>query len=56
MNYLIDLIHEDCNRILDKPYNSDQKDITVPDKQAAEKKWLEYKSRNNSINVDLMTG
>jgi ubiquitin carboxyl-terminal hydrolase 4/11 len=35
VNYLIDLIHEDCNRVLDKPYIAEQKDICIPDSEAA---------------------
>jgi ubiquitin carboxyl-terminal hydrolase 4/11/15 len=54
--FLFDGLHEDCNRIKDKPYidlpNSDGR----PDAIVAEERWELHKKRNDSIIVDLFQG
>ncbi|KAL9545381.1 hypothetical protein MBANPS3_007173 [Mucor bainieri] len=55
--FLLDGLHEDLNRVLEKPY------IEIPDfddhiknEEIADKFWSYHKSRNDSIIVDLFQG
>eukprot|EP01016_Furgasonia_blochmanni_P016092 TRINITY_DN1912_c0_g1_i1.p1 TRINITY_DN1912_c0_g1~~TRINITY_DN1912_c0_g1_i1.p1 ORF type:complete len:709 (+),score=58.16 TRINITY_DN1912_c0_g1_i1:49-2175(+) len=55
--YLLDIIHEDLNRVTKKPY---VEDIECTDKDdmelAAAKSWRNYLMRNKSVIVDLFQG
>ncbi|KAI1303088.1 Ubiquitin carboxyl-terminal hydrolase 19 [Halotydeus destructor] len=59
MAYLLDGIHEDVNRILQKPYvemkSSDEEDF-IPDETLADDSWKKYRMRNDSVIVDLFQG
>lgn len=53
MAFLLDGLHEDLNRIQNKPYIEIKNDIeTRPDEVVAEESWNNYKKRNDSIVVD----
>lgn len=53
MAFLLDGLHEDLNRIRDKPYIEIKNDIERrPDDIVAEESWSNYKKRNDSIVVD----
>lgn len=60
--FLLDGLHEDLNRILQKPFTEkpelNDKDSITPEniKLLAEKSWEQHKLRNDSIIVDLFTG
>lgn len=53
MSFLLDGLHEDLNRVKNKPY-VEMKDFngTVPDKQMADESWRNHKARNQSVVVD----
>lgn len=53
MAFLLDGLHEDLNRIRNKPYIEIKNDFeTRPDEVVAEESWSNYKKRNDSIVVD----
>ena len=54
--YLLDGLHEDLNRIVDKPYTNNPDSDGRPDAEIADICWENYKLRNQSIIVDLFTG
>lgn len=60
--FLLDGLHEDLNRITQKPYNEkpDSTDEMVGDNEAiaklAEQHWQIYKARNHSAVADLFAG
>jgi ubiquitin C-terminal hydrolase len=60
MAFLLDALHEDLNRIKQKPYiavNSDECDNgNIADEQLADEAWKRYRMRNDSIVVDLFQG
>lgn len=62
LSWLLDALHEDLNRIQDKPYSEkpELKDEDVNNPQAvvdlANQCWYQHKLRNDSIIVDLFTG
>ena len=62
LSWLLDALHEDLNRIHDKPYaeKPELKDEDIGNTQAiielANTCWNQYKSRNDSAIVDLFTG
>lgn len=62
LSWLLDALHEDLNRIQDKPYceKPELKDEDVNNPQAvvdlANTCWHQHKLRNDSIIVDLFTG
>lgn len=60
MAFLLDALHEDLNRIKQKPYisvNSDECDNrNIADEQLADESWKRYRMRNDSIVVDLFQG
>uniref|UniRef100_A0A7N0U984 Ubiquitin carboxyl-terminal hydrolase n=1 Tax=Kalanchoe fedtschenkoi TaxID=63787 RepID=A0A7N0U984_KALFE len=54
--FLLDGLHEDLNRVKQKPY-IDAKDYDGrPDKEVAEECWKNHKARNDSIIVDICQG
>lgn len=62
LSWLLDALHEDLNRIYDKPYleKPELKDEEVNDltaiKRLADISWDQYKKRNDSVIVDLFSG
>lgn len=53
MAFLLDGLHEDLNRIRNKPYIEIKNDFeTRPDEVVAEESWANYKKRNDSVVVD----
>ncbi|KAJ6228436.1 ubiquitin carboxyl-terminal hydrolase 11 [Anaeramoeba flamelloides] len=62
ISFLLDGLHEDLNRILEKPYidddsDDDDDDQNNPDlRQLAKKSWFNYKCRNDSFIVDIFQG
>lgn len=62
LSWLLDALHEDLNRILQKPYceKPELKDDEVDDKDAiaklSETCWNQHKQRNDSVITDLFTG
>ncbi|PIC33738.1 hypothetical protein B9Z55_013614 [Caenorhabditis nigoni] len=57
MAYMLDGLHEDLNRVKQKPYIQDNdEDQKLPEAEYAAKSWHSYKLRNDSIIVDLMHG
>lgn len=57
MAFLLDGLHEDLNRIREKPYIEMKNEIERrPDEVLAEESWSNYKKRNDSIVVDLFHG
>lgn len=62
LSWLLDALHEDLNRIHVKPYSEkpELKDDELADPRAISKLaktcWDQYKSRNDSVIVDLFTG
>ena len=56
VNYLLDLIHEDLNRVREKPYVEMSEDNNRPEAVIAKEYWDGFQARNASIIVDLMYG
>ncbi|CAH8519185.1 unnamed protein product [Heterobilharzia americana] len=54
--FLLDGLHEDLNRIQSKPYIEVKDSDDRPDIEVANEAWQYYKSRNDSIIVDLFHG
>ena len=50
--FLLDGLHEDLNRILDKPYLEDKETPGRSDAQMATEAWASYRKRNDSVIVD----
>eukprot|EP01102_Stenamoeba_stenopodia_P004420 TRINITY_DN14731_c0_g1_i1.p1 TRINITY_DN14731_c0_g1~~TRINITY_DN14731_c0_g1_i1.p1 ORF type:complete len:660 (-),score=116.12 TRINITY_DN14731_c0_g1_i1:46-2001(-) len=53
---LLDYVHEDFNRIVNKPYTESVEDKGKPDEEVARESWIKHLLRNNSIIVDLFHG
>ncbi|VDM33160.1 unnamed protein product [Hydatigera taeniaeformis] len=56
MNFLLDFLHEDLNKIKQKPYIEVRDADGRPDNVLAEEAWSNFKKRNDSIIVDLFYG
>ena len=55
--WLLDGLHEDLNRILQKPATeAPEGGQGVPDEDVARQAWAIHKKRNDSIIVDLFQG
>jgi ubiquitin C-terminal hydrolase len=54
--FLLDGLHEDTNRILDKPYKELSDFGDMPDREIAKASWDYHKARNDSVIVDLFQG
>ncbi|KAK9802690.1 hypothetical protein WJX73_007165 [Symbiochloris irregularis] len=54
--FLLDGLHEDLNRILDKPYVEDAESPGRSDEQMADEAWTNYRRRNDSVIVDHLQG
>lgn len=56
LNFLLDLIHEDLNRVKKKPYVEAPESDGKPDYVLSDEYWKGFLARNQSIVVDLMYG
>jgi len=56
LSFLLDGIHEDLNRIMDKPYIGSIEAGDRPLSEVAQEAWTNHKKRNSSIIVDHMHG
>ncbi|CAF1053922.1 unnamed protein product [Adineta ricciae] len=56
LTVLLDSLHEDLNRILNKPQVPPVEDENRPDHEVADEAWRGYLSRNDSLIVQLFTG
>jgi ubiquitin carboxyl-terminal hydrolase 19 len=56
MSYLIDGLHEDLNRVREKPVTEPIETEGRPDREVAAESWKVHKMRNDSIMVDLFQG
>nr|CDS15967.1 ubiquitin carboxyl terminal hydrolase 4 [Echinococcus granulosus] len=56
MNFLLDFLHEDLNKVKQKPPIEAKDADRRPDKVLAEEAWSNFKKRNDSIIVDLFYG
>ncbi|KAI8511089.1 Ubiquitin carboxyl-terminal hydrolase 19 [Branchiostoma belcheri] len=54
--FLLDGLHEDLNRIQDKPYTTTVESDGRPDGEVADEAWRVYMKRNDSFMVDLFHG
>lgn len=53
MAFLLDGLHEDLNRVKDKPYILSKDADGRPDEEVAHEYWANHKARNDSIIVDV---
>lgn len=56
LSFLLDGIHEDLNRVKDKPYVEDKDCDGKSDEEDAIEAWKNYLARNKSLIVDLFQG
>jgi ubiquitin carboxyl-terminal hydrolase 4/11/15 len=56
INYVLDLLHEDLNRVRKKPYVEMSDSNDRPDSEVSKEHWDAFQARNKSIIVDLMYG
>ncbi|OMJ17634.1 Ubiquitin carboxyl-terminal hydrolase 4 [Smittium culicis] len=56
LSFFLDGLHEDLNRIYDKPYIEIPDSNNRPDSVVADEQWEIYKKRNDSVIVDLFQG
>lgn len=54
--FLLDGLHEDLNRIKDKPYIEEKDADGRPDEEVAAEAWANYRARNDSVVVDKFQG
>ncbi|KAK4795653.1 hypothetical protein SAY86_027979 [Trapa natans] len=54
--FLLDGLHEDLNRVKQKPYIEMKDSDDRPDEEVAEESWIYHKARNDSIIVDVCQG
>ncbi|CAI0402306.1 unnamed protein product [Linum tenue] len=54
--FLLDGLHEDLNRVKDKPYIEGKDSEGRPDVEVAEECWQNHMARNDSIIVDISQG
>jgi ubiquitin C-terminal hydrolase len=50
--FLLDGLHEDLNRVRQKPYVEEPNAAGRPDKALAAEAWANYRKRNDSVIVD----
>ena len=55
-NYVVDTLHEDLNRVIDKPYTDFKDSDGRPDDVVSADHWKAFTDRNQSVFVDLMYG
>ncbi|RQM26208.1 hypothetical protein B5M09_003267 [Aphanomyces astaci] len=52
LSFILDGIHEDLNRVLEKPYTKPIEHAGRPDADVAKEEWANYLLRNDSVVVD----
>jgi len=55
-NYMADTLHEDLNRVIEKPYTEFTDSDNKPDSEVSADHWKAFTDRNQSVIVDLMYG
>mmetsp|Transcript_42148 Transcript_42148/g.48909 ORF Transcript_42148/g.48909 Transcript_42148/m.48909 type:complete len:228 (+) Transcript_42148:1135-1818(+) len=55
-NYVADTLHEDLNRVKEKPYTEFKDSDGRPDVEVSADHWRAFSDRNQSVIVDLMYG
>ncbi|OQV26184.1 Ubiquitin carboxyl-terminal hydrolase 19 [Hypsibius exemplaris] len=55
-SFIVDSLHEDLNRITDKPYLEDIESTNRPVQEVADQSWEYFRSRENSAIYDLFSG
>jgi ubiquitin C-terminal hydrolase len=50
--FLLDGLHEDVNRITNKPFVEEKDSDSRPDAELAAEAWANYRARNDSLVVD----
>lgn len=56
LSFLLDGLHEDLNRIKEKPYKEEKDSDGRPDEEVALEAWNNYRARNDSVVVDHFQG
>ncbi|XP_037889986.1 ubiquitin carboxyl-terminal hydrolase 32 isoform X1 [Glossina fuscipes] len=56
LEWFLDALHEDLNRVMDKPYSELRDSNGRPDKIVAAEAWAQHHARNQSIIIDLFYG
>ncbi|EDV97503.1 ubiquitin carboxyl-terminal hydrolase 32 isoform X2 [Drosophila grimshawi] len=56
LEWLLDALHEDLNRVMEKPYSELKDSNGRPDKIVAAEAWSQHHARNQSIIIDLFYG
>ncbi|XP_046807837.1 ubiquitin carboxyl-terminal hydrolase 32 isoform X1 [Lucilia cuprina] len=56
LEWLLDALHEDLNRVMEKPYSELKDSNGRPDKIVAAEAWQQHHARNQSIIIDLFYG
>lgn len=56
LEWLLDALHEDLNRVTEKPYSELKDSNGRPDKIVAAEAWSQHHARNQSIIIDLFYG
>lgn len=51
--FLLDGLHEDLNRVKQKPYIETKDSDGQPDEEVADECWKYHKARNDSVIVDV---
>ncbi|KAI3453300.1 hypothetical protein Pfo_009963 [Paulownia fortunei] len=54
--FLLDGLHEDLNRVKQKPYIETKDSDSRPDEEVADEFWRYHKARNDSVIVDICQG
>ena len=53
LSFLLDGLHEDLNKVKQKPYIESKDSDGRPDDEVAEEMWKYHKARNDSVIVDV---
>lgn len=56
LGYLLDLLHEDLNRVTKKPYVETKDSDNRPDEVVSSEHWKNHLQRNQSVIVDTFQG
>ncbi|KAJ0232840.1 putative ubiquitin carboxyl-terminal hydrolase 11 [Hirschfeldia incana] len=56
LSFLLDGLHEDLNKVKQKPYIESKDSDGRPDDEVAEEMWKYHKARNDSVIVDVCQG
>eukprot|EP00478_Filoreta_tenera_P000006 GABV01000006.1.p1 GENE.GABV01000006.1~~GABV01000006.1.p1 ORF type:complete len:453 (-),score=229.42 GABV01000006.1:1245-2603(-) len=56
LNFLLDGLHEDLNRVKEKPFTESVDSNGRPDKEVAQEAWETHLKRNRSVVIDHFTG